>query len=138
MGAAHSKDLLLATMSANCVDRVFSVQYRHCRSVEAWTPAANLYESDSHHYVVVDIAGMQAENIRIRMEGARLIISGDRRMPKVSESPMCIHVMEIDHGPFLCQLDLAPDADAGNIEAAYGCGYLRIQIPKKRQPRQSP
>jgi HSP20 family molecular chaperone IbpA len=132
--AAHESEFKsMARQMSKWVDHVLGPNYQQYRRGEAWCPAVNLYEDQSNYYVIVELAGLCAEDIDIRLDETRMVISGRRAAPEIPgmEDEVCMHLMEIDHGPFLRTLDLSPDADTDAIEANLGRGYLTIRVPKK-------
>jgi len=114
------------------VEQAIGGRYHHYRSDEFWAPAINIYECDENYWVVMDLSGVHAEDIDIRAEDGKMHISGVRPTPEMPHAQMCMHLMEIDHGPFARVLDMPPDANDQAIKATYRFGYLRIRIPRKR------
>ena len=116
------------------VNKVLGVNYQQFCPTEAWDPAINLYEDAKQYYVIVDLAGVRAEQIDIRVdEKGMLLLAGKREAPEVPHPAGSIrfHLMEIDHGQFCRTVDLPEDADIDKIDAAYKTGLLWIKVPKK-------
>ena len=122
-----------ARQTSKWVDHVLGPTYRQYRPGEAWSPAINLYEDQKHYCVVVDLAGVQPEEIDIRVDEGKMAVSGRRVAPELpsASGQVCMHLMEIDHGPFVRTLELPDDADVDTIDASYRCGYLWIKILKR-------
>ena len=112
------------------VEHVLGPSYHRYRSDEAWVPSINLYECKTAYWVVVDLAGVSGEAIAIRVEGGKMLISGERPTPALPEAQACMHLMEIDHGRFVRALELPDNADVDAIKATYRSGLLWVQIPK--------
>ena len=109
--------------------------HRYCPG-EAWAPAVNVFEDETHYCVVVDLAGMRVEEIDLRVEGKHqdaLVLSGRRAAPGLPETggPVRLHAMEIDHGRFSRSVDLPDNFDVDLIEATYEKGFLWIRLPKR-------
>jgi HSP20 family protein len=115
-------------------DQILGVSYRKYSSAQAWIPAANLCEYGTHYCLILELAGMTAEEIDLRVEGGALILSGVRRPPETPDpsEPRHMHLMEIDHGQFHRAFELPEDVVVSRIEAKYAGGYLRVRIPKRR------
>jgi HSP20 family protein len=117
------------------VDQVLGPSFHQYCPGEVWRPAVNIYEDQTHYCVVVDLAGMNPEEIDLRVDKGVLLLSGDR---PVSEMPdaggmVRLHLMEIDHGRFCREIRLPENADIESTEAVaatYRCGLLWIKIPK--------
>ena len=116
--------------------RVLSINHDRCSFAEAWRPAMNMYECKRDCWVVVDLAGMCPKDIKIRVEGHRLTISGERRTLDIRERLRGMQLMEIDQGPFMRTLDMPAEVDASRVTASYRGGYLRIRAPKRQRRKQ--
>ena len=115
------------------VEHVLGSIYQHHHFEEAWSPAVNIYESDAYYCVVVDLAGVRAEEIDVQLEDGAITITGLRPPPEAPESSgrKRVHLMEIDHGPFVRRLELPNDVDVDAIEARYRGGFLWIRLGKR-------
>ena len=114
---------------------------------ETWTPAVNVYEHESHYAVCVDLAGVIKEEIDLQVTNNTLVLRGNRivpvkpreegdsTVPVTSAAPTArskVHLMEIDHGQFVREVELPPNVEDGQISATYRNGILWIELPKKR------
>jgi len=119
------------------VEQVLAPGYHKYVLDKAWSPAINLYEDRKNYYVVVDLAGVKADEIDLHVEKGVLVLSGSRLTPTVTDAArgrgqVCLHTMEIDHGPFARQVQMPKDADVDAVEATYCNGYLWVRISRKR------
>lgn len=108
--------------------------FQKYRPMEAWAPAVNLYENDTHYFAVVDLAGVDGRAIQVLADHQRSVVtvSGRREMPDVEGvGTLKLHLMEIDHGDFLRTINLPTDVNYDAITAEHKGGFLRIQIPKR-------
>lgn len=122
------------------VDEVLGPDYRRYRTKQTWSPSINLYESPTSFCLVADLAGVEVESIEWRVEKSYLLLSGERSTPRPPNPEECdpaklepqkLHLMEIDHGPFLRRLKLPDSVDGDQIQARYGNGLLWVNMPKK-------
>ena len=118
------------------VDHVLGTGYRAYCPGEPWLPSINLYESHDHYCVVVDLGGVVADEIDLRVERGFLVLMGSRPTPRPPAAcgRVRAHLMEIDHGRFRREIQLPKNADVSDVEAVnatYRCGFLWVQIPKK-------
>jgi HSP20 family protein len=111
---------------------------------QAWTPNVNLYELPGAYLVCVDLAGVEKQKIDIEVIELRLILKGTRSVPtsvpeemaegKTSAAEDCprprLHLMEIDHGPFVREVELPQNVQRDLIHARYIDGMLWIELPK--------
>jgi HSP20 family protein len=106
--------------------------WRLSRRSAAWQPPTDVYETESHLHVRVEIAGMRQEDFVIELQGRSLVIRGVRQ----EKSERCAyHQMEIRFGEFSIELELPMFVDADLVQAVYNEGFLRLTLPKA-QPKQ--
>ncbi len=87
--------------------------------------------------VLVDIAGIDPEQVRVTTSDRALVISGERHRDECGRRTY--QQMEVEYGPFQRVIQLPDDADPATAEATYDKGLLRIVIPiAKPAPRVTP
>src|SRR5437879_3760917 len=111
---------------------------------ETWTPNVNLYENHHSYIVCVDLAGVVKEEIDLQVHRQSLTLRGNRRVPSRSGDGAAaggaggaaageamppqpkhrVHLMEIDHGPFVREVELPHDVESERIVASYRNGLL--------------
>jgi len=102
-----------------------------------WTPTVNLYETEKAYVVCVDLAGVDKDKLDITVQERRLIISGNRQVPccastgNFQAARVRLHLMEIDHGTFLREVELPLDVRQAKVAAHYDHGLLWIELPKE-------
>jgi HSP20 family protein len=92
-------------------------------------PLADVYDNGAEVVVLIELAGLNAEQVDIRVEGRTLIFSGARQ-PKDEHSGRRYSQMEICYGPFERRLLLPAEVDADKTKAGYNEGLLEIVLPK--------
>ena len=101
---------------------------------KGWTPSTDILETEDAVVILMDLAGLAKESIKIVREGDLLQISGVRARKQVPGMKR-FHRMEIDYGPFQKLFRVPPDLDLDTIKAEHKDGLLEILLPKKaRQP----
>ncbi len=95
----------------------------------SWRPPTDVYETEDAMVVRVEIAGMKEEDFTISLEDRLLLVRGIR--PDTPER-RAYHQMEIPFGDFSTEVELPYPVAAGEIEAIYRDGFLRIVLPKAR------
>lgn len=89
---------------------------------------ADLLESDDAYRIVLDLPGVSAESLNLRVESGRLIIEGRREKPS---DPAYSYVRE-DRSLFLdAELPLPPDATGEGATASIDRGVVEITLPKR-------
>ena len=92
-----------------------------------WHPPTDVYETDSHVTVKIEIAGVDEDQIVVRLHGRELSVRGCRDDPG---DKLAYQQMEISYGEFRCDVHLPCDVDEANTRAHYENGFLYIRLPK--------
>lgn len=95
-----------------------------------WTPAADIYETESGYLIAIDLPGIDREALEIDVDDNRLIVRGTRA---VSESKQ--HRSERPKGKFLRTFSVPGSVDQGKIGAEYKDGVLQIRLPKRGEQK---
>jgi HSP20 family molecular chaperone IbpA len=93
-----------------------------------WRPAADVRESADRVDVLIDLAGVDEDDVDIQLFEDALIVEGLRRLPGAGEG--MYHAAEIRQGPFRLEVPLPARADLDRVEATYQRGLLVISLPK--------
>ncbi|OGO04263.1 MAG: hypothetical protein A2Y73_00500 [Chloroflexi bacterium RBG_13_56_8] len=95
-----------------------------------WRPPTDVYETDDHVVIKVEIAGMNEEDFDISYIDRRLIIGGHRKDPT---GKLIYQNMEIHHGDFRTEVRIGWALNESDIEAVYEQGFLYVMLPKATQ-----
>ena len=98
------------------------------RHSHVWRPPTDVYESDEHIVLQVEIAGVQESDFSVSLHDRRLSVSGVRYNP--TPDRRAYHQMEVHFGEFRTDVDLPGPVDEDNIQAEYSDGFLRVILPK--------
>ena len=104
----------------------------------AWTPTADVVETQTAFCVTLELPGVARESVSVEAKGRYLVVSGERR---VLHEPAegTYQVMERSYGPFLRRFVLPHDSVAHTIEAVLRDGVLTVTVrkilPERRQRR---
>ena len=94
-----------------------------------WIPNTDVYVTEGHLVINVELAGMRREDLELTVEGNRLMISGQR--PDGGRGAKCkFLVMEINYGSFECVIETPEGYDLAQAKAAYQNGFLRVEVPQ--------
>ena len=100
---------------------------------QSFNPPMDIFETEDHLVVIMEIAGMEKENIHVTFEKETLSISGTRAEP--SSSPKTrLHQMEIDYGRFQRTLRIPFPLKTDEFKATYRQGFLVVTVPKVKEP----
>ena len=92
-----------------------------------WQPPTDMYETEELITIVIEIAGVDKNDLSLIYNKDTLVISGIRLASTVRR---IFHQMEIRYGEFESQIKLPCSIDAKNIEAFYQNGFLVVQLLK--------
>jgi HSP20 family protein len=95
-----------------------------------WTPASDIYETDSGYLIAMDLPGIDREALEIDVDENRLVVKGTR---EVAESRQ--HRTERPRGRFLRTFSVPASVDQANIGAEYKDGVLQIRLPKRTEQK---
>jgi HSP20 family protein len=84
--------------------------------------------------VVVDLSGIDPDDVEIAVSERTVTIVGERRRPRHG-CRVSYRQMEIEYGPFQRRITLAEDVDPERAEAHYDRGQLTIVMPLAQRPR---
>ncbi len=100
-----------------------------------WAPAVDLVVAEHSARVIVELAGVPREHVRVRLQGRVLEIAG-RREPPHEPGGAHYHLAEILFGDFRRSVELPWEADPDHVEAQYRDGMLEIHlVPAKTAGR---
>ena len=95
-----------------------------------WTPAADIYETDSGYSIAIDLPGINREALEIGIDDNRLLIKGTRVIDdsrsRRNERP---------RGKFLRSFTVPASVEQGRIGAEYKDGVLQIRLPKRAEQK---
>ena len=95
-----------------------------------WRPDADAYETATTFEVVVDLAGVDDEDVEVQLFEDGLVVEGRRGLP-AGPGAARYHAAGIRQGPFRLDLPLPVAVDHERVHARYERGVLRITLPKR-------
>ncbi len=97
---------------------------------KGWKPLTDVYETDQEIVIVMDIAGISPQDVKVQLDGSVLTLRGIRREYS-SGVKRHYHKMEIDFGLFERRIELPAPVDHERISTRYSQGFLEIRLPKR-------
>ena len=92
-------------------------------------PSLDISETDSAVEVEMDVPGVKAEEIDIRLSGDTLTVSGEHEEKK-EEKDKTYHRVERHAGSFTRSVRLPCHVQDAGVDAQYNDGVLKITLPK--------
>ena len=100
-------------------------------SGKLWYPAADVYQTPDGWMVKVELAGVDAEDIEIEIEGSSLYIAGTRRDTSCQHG-ISHHQMEITYSRFEKSLSFPDVIEGAKLEHNFENGLLLIYLKTNR------
>lgn len=94
-----------------------------------WRPATDVYETESHFVVRMDVSGLKREDLKIALDEGSLRICGIRH-DSIPKGKKHFHKMEITVGPFERRIPVPRGWEVGEATARYREGILEVIIEK--------
>ena len=95
----------------------------------AWCPRASLSETENAYSLVLEMAGVAAEDVTIEMQDGKLEVSGEKKLEPEVEGVKLIRSERMT-GEFRRAFDFDTQVDADQIKADFRNGLLTITLPK--------
>jgi len=95
-----------------------------------WTPAADIYETETGFLIALDLPGIKRDVLEIDIDDNRLIVKGVR----VVEDTRARRT-ERPRGKFLRTFAVPASVDQASIAADYKDGVLQIRLPKRTEQK---
>lgn len=131
--ASAREDTIASRLANELGDTVLARHVFGAWARESWRPSINLYETRHAFLICADLAGVREEDVDVRLETGRIVISGKRDcpMPSDEDRAIAVHQLEIDHGVFSRAVEVPENVDDAGISAMYNAGLLWITLPKR-------
>jgi len=95
-----------------------------------WTPVADVVDEGDTLRIRLDIAGVEADRIKVRFEDDELVVEGDRPMERERPGDR-YHRVERSYGKFARRFRLPGTVDRASVQATHRDGVLEISLWKR-------
>lgn len=95
--------------------------------------AAEVYESEHHYYLQLDVPGIPKDDISVEVENGRLVVRGERKPVAPAEGAKKVFSTRT-RLKFEEAFTLPENADQEKISGSYKDGVLSVTIEKKKKP----
>ena len=99
---------------------------------KSFMPAVDIVENDDNIKMIFQVPGIDKKDIKIRIEGDRINVSGHREHKVDEKKDSYIH-REISYGEFTRSFTLPDSVNTDKIDAKYENGILTVQLTKKEE-----
>ena len=112
------------------VERRFMYPFKH----EGYIPAVNVVEAEKSFIIEIAAPGMNKEDFKLKLENNVLTVSSEKESEKTEETKNYTR-KEFMYGAFSRSFTLPKNVETDNINAVYESGILKIDLPKKEEPK---
>jgi HSP20 family protein len=98
----------------------------------AWAPRLDVYETADEYVAVLELAGIDPEEVTVEIEGTEVGITGIRGQCTHPEGSEPLQ-LEIPFGPFERRFVLPMPVDASRASAEFKDGMLTVHLPRLKQ-----
>ena len=110
-----------------------------CRSAldeegQGWSPAVDIVETEEAVVIVVEMAGVKRDDLKVIIDGDLVRIYGQRRSP-FGRAPARFHRLEIATGAFARSFRISVPFASQEVQANLEEGMLLVRLPKKKRPQ---
>jgi HSP20 family protein len=95
-----------------------------------WRPSTDVYETPDKLIVVVDLAGVEEEEMAVTLFSDLLVVEGTRDQALFTEMNAC-HQLGIKYGNFKSEIHVPFPVDDERVKAEYKNGLLTVILSKK-------
>lgn len=92
-------------------------------------PSLDVFETDQAVQIVVDLAGVPRDGVRVLFRSGIVIVAGEKAPPE-AQGERGFHLVEREFGRFVRAVRLSGAFDVGNSRASLADGELTIVLPK--------
>ena len=97
-------------------------------------PPVNITERNDHYHLELYAPGMEKADFTVKLEGNTLTISAGKKEEKTETAEKSIR-KEFSYRSFKRSFTVDEKIDAGNINAKYENGILKLDLPKKEEAK---
>ena len=100
--------------------------------IRPWTPACDIFETDSEIVLKFELPEIEKENVKIIMENHVLTLRGERKFEEETNREN-YHRVERHYGEFMRSFTVPMSVDATKISAEFKNGVLTVKLPKRAE-----
>ena len=122
--------VVMATSRSRALGEVWQRQPASISMAQSfWRPAADVVETASEVIVLVELAGVDHDQLDVLLFEDAVIVEGERRLPAYAAG--VYHAAEIRQGQVRLELPLPAPIDPERVDARYERGLLEMRLVKR-------
>ncbi|MBZ4415189.1 Hsp20/alpha crystallin family protein [Myxococcus sp. RHSTA-1-4] len=108
--------------------------WRQSQAPRQFAPAADIVESESGLTLHLDMPGLEAKAIQVKVEKDVLTVQAERKAEPKAEG-VTVRRQERGFGTFARSFALPDTVDASKVEAKYEHGVLTLTLPRREESK---
>lgn len=116
------------------LERMFGPEMESWTDLKAWSPRANVAETDNDVELTMELPGVKPEDVHVELHDGELWVRGEIK-DETEEKGKTFHKVERRYGEFRRVLPLPAAADREKVDARLTDGVLKVMIPKVEKSR---
>jgi HSP20 family protein len=97
-----------------------------------WSPPVDVYETEEQYVLIIELAGLEAQDFGVHATDEALTVSGQRAGAGAGEGRF-LHV-ERGHGAFSRTFSFPQRIEVSGVRADFRDGLLTVSAPKQSRP----
>lgn len=99
-----------------------------------WAPLSDVAETDNEYKIMLDIPGVEKNDIKVSVKNGMLCVSGERKNEKEYKNSN-YYKIEKAYGKYYRSFSLPENIDEKKIEAEFKNGTLTLHLPKTEEAK---
>jgi len=137
--AARFESLFLISRFQAELDRLFQEAMQIGENdlpLGEWQPAIDVIETPAAVFILAELPGFAAADLRIEVRGTRIVISGTKSTSLPDAQRIKFHCLERGHGRFSREIHVFAPVNTHQGTARLADGLLTLELPKIQDKRQ--
>lgn len=101
-----------------------------------WQPAIDVVETPAAVFILAELPGFAAADLRVEVRSTRVLISGTKSTALPEAQRLKFHCLERGHGRFRREIHVFSPVNTHNGTARLADGLLTLEFPKIQDKRQ--
>lgn len=100
------------------------------KRVAQFRPVADVLESENEFQILVELPGLEREDVSLEAQGNELVVFGERKLLR-DAGDATFQVMERSYGCFARRFTFPMNVEGRDIRASMKAGLLLVAVPKR-------
>lgn len=101
------------------------------KRVAQFRPVADVVECEHAFHILVELPGLEREDVALEVRGDELVVFGERRLPRDAPDST-FQLMERSYGCFARRFSFPMNLEGLAIQASMRAGLLSVLVPKRQ------